>query len=194
MCYKSGICLVDPTSPIKIEGYFSVQKFGGNALHFQANFNRFGGGLQQSGHPFSCTDSTHSYAHGGHVWISVDLFICRQPPQYLWTKTCQQIFLKFTKSEWSADSHKQWFFLVVPDFCGGCYLHPFQRPSSYAGREWYYDIGDNDGGFLQCSIPFHDVNSKGKLKISDQYLSIIFVLLPFCLSNHCFSVCAEKMK
>ena len=57
------------------------------------------------------------------------------------------------------------------DFWGNFRLHPLKLPASCAGREWSWNIGDNDGKFLQYPILFHDVNSKGKLTISDQYLS-----------------------
>ena len=45
-CLLAWICLVDPTSPIKIRRISSQSTIFNNALHVRANFNRFKGNLQ----------------------------------------------------------------------------------------------------------------------------------------------------
>ena len=123
------------------------------------------------------------------------LHSCHQRPEYLRTKTYQQISLNFAMFGISVDNHKQLFFFVARDFCGGWHLRPFKFPASWASREWSWDISDNKGGFLQCLIPFHDVNSENKLT----FLTNTFVRSSFCchlafLIIAFLVVCAEKRK
>ena len=134
---------------------------------------------QQLGHPFPCAGGTHSHTYAGYVcqFCLKLLHSCQQHPEYLCLKTYQQTSLNFTMFGWSVSNHEQ--FLVALYFLGGFCLHPLQRPSSCASRVWSWYIGDNDGGFLQCPIPF-------QMKVSDQYLCKFLVLLPFYLLNYCF--------
>ena len=56
---------------------------------------------------------------------------------------------------------------------------------SCAGRGWsWHDIG----------IKMVEVNSQGKLTISDQYICRVLFLLPFFLFNYYFLACIEKRK
>ena len=78
---------------------------------------------------------THSYA--AHMEDTSDnrlklLHLFRQLPEYLSMKTCQQISLNFAMFQWSADNHRQLFFLFAPNFCDSCCLNQLQCPASCA--------------------------------------------------------------
>ena len=124
MCSTSSNVYEEILKPNKI--------YTNRIIQFVSCNTTFRGGLQQSGNPFSCIlvvplamliqNTSDSYLKLLHS--------CQQPPEYLQTKTCQQISLNFAMFGRSADNHKQLLFFVTPDFCGGCHLCPFQLPTS----------------------------------------------------------------